>query len=198
MILIKNINKSRPYDVFNSFYKKALDSKQKYIEAIAISSVDGVNGNADSRFVNLKYIINDEWTFFSNYNSPKSIQFKSNENISCLFFWNEIYTQIRIKATIKKSTEEFSDQHYKSRSDEKNALARSSYQSQKIDSYENILSNYNKALISDNLDKRPDYWGGYTFIPHYFEFWTGEKNRLNKRQIFEYQDNKWIEYVLQP
>ena len=32
----------------------------------------------------------------------------------------------------------------------------------------------------------------------YEPFWTGEKNRLNKRQVFEYQDNKWIEYVLQP
>ena len=29
----------------------------------------------DSRFVNLKYVINDEWIFFSNYESPRRNNF---------------------------------------------------------------------------------------------------------------------------
>ena len=45
---------------------------------------------------------------------------------------------------------------------------------------------------------RPYFWGGFSFIPYYFEFWQGHKNRLNKRRVFEQQDDEWIERLLQP
>ena len=35
---------------------------------------------------------------------------------------------------------------------------------------------------------RPDFWGGFSFVPYYFEFWQGHKNRLNKRHVFEQKD----------
>ena len=39
---------------------------------------------------------------------------------------------------------------------------------------------------------RPDFWGGYSFIPYYFEFWQGHENRLNKRHVFEQQDDRMV------
>ena len=45
---------------------------------------------------------------------------------------------------------------------------------------------------------RPNFWGGYSFTPYYFEFWQGHENRLNKRHVFEQQDDEWIERFLQP
>ena len=41
------------------------------------------------RFVNLKFIDNDKFIFFTNYNSPKSLAFETHNQISGLFFWED-------------------------------------------------------------------------------------------------------------
>ena len=92
---------------------------QSHIESIAISSYCSLTKTVNSRFVNLKYIDSNRWTFFTNYNSSKAIEFEKHKQISALFYWNKINLQIRIKADIKKSDEIFSDNHFKSRSIEK-------------------------------------------------------------------------------
>ena len=51
------------------------------------------------------------------------------------------------------------------RSKEKNALAISSNQSNQIGSYQQVINNYNESFKNDDLNKCPDYWGGYSFIP---------------------------------
>ena len=61
-----------------------------------------------------------------------------------------------------------------------------------------MLKNYENTLKRDNLGECPEYWGGYSFIPYYFEFWEGHKSRINKREVYEIKDNKWINYFLQP
>ena len=153
----------------------------------------------DCRFVNLKYIEGNEWTFFSNYNSPKAEDFASHNQISAVFYWQKVNTQIRIKAKISKSKEEFSDIHFKKRSLKKNALALSSDQSKPINKFSEVKRNYEKVFEDkESLTKRPNFWGGFSFIPYYFEFWQGHKNRLNKRHVYESQNNEWIEQLLQP
>ena len=84
------------------------------------------------------------------------------------------------------------------RSKEKNALAISSSQSKKIDSYEEILINFQKTLENEDLDNCPDYWGGYSFTPYYFEFWVVHNSRINKRRVFELKDRCWTSFILQP
>ena len=45
---------------------------------------------------------------------------------------------------------------------------------------------------------RPNFWGGYSFIPYYFEFWEGHESRLNKRDVYEMKSNEWEHGILQP
>ena len=52
MIEFINLNRSEPYCIFEDLYKKAINKKQKHIEAIAISSIDEKMNTPDSRFVN--------------------------------------------------------------------------------------------------------------------------------------------------
>ena len=66
MINISNISNQPPYIKFAKLYNEALAAKQQNIEAICIISFDDKNKESNSRFVNLKYIITDEWIFFSN------------------------------------------------------------------------------------------------------------------------------------
>tara|TARA_B100002019_G_scaffold126528_1_gene108976 strand:- start:4050 stop:4646 length:597 start_codon:yes stop_codon:yes gene_type:complete len=196
---ILNLHNSEPYIIFNTFLQKVID-KQKNYDAIAISSYNKDENEVDSRFVNLKYIDEEQWIFFSNFNSKKAKDFHAHDQISALIYWSAIDVQIRIKAKIFKVSSKFSDLHFKSRNISKNILSISSKQSQKIDSYESVIKKYKK--FSDKYNNininRPSYWGGYSFKPFYFEFWEGQESRINKRQVFKKVDNKWEKFYLEP
>ena len=199
MINFLNSSHEKPYILFQSLYQKAIENGQKGVEAISVSSYNEPLKEVEARYVNLKYIDNNEWIFFSNYLSPKANQFESHDQVSVLIYWASINTQIRMKAKIFKTSSEFSDEHFQGRTKEKNALAISSNQSQVIDSFDKVTKNFNETLeIMTSETPRPDFWGGYSFTPYYFEFWQGHENRLNKRHVFKQQDNQWTEQLLQP
>ena len=199
MIKFINLSSEKPYAYFQALYQEALKNGQKGIEAISVSSYNQVSSEVEARYVNLKYIDNNEWIFFSNYLSPKANQFESHDQVSVLIYWASINTQIRMKAKIFKTSSEFSDEHFQGRTKEKNALAISSNQSQAVDSFDQVTKNFNETLeIMTSETPRPDFWGGYSFTPYYFEFWQGHENRLNKRHVFKQQDNQWTEQLLQP
>ena len=198
MITFINENQSLPYRKFKELYINAIDNNQNNIDALCVSSYNEYLKQVDARYVNLKYIIDNQWIFFTNYNSKKAQDFNSHPQISSLIFWDKINTQIRIKAKISKTNEDFSDKHYFSRTLQKNALAWSSKQSETIKTYDEVIKNYESALSSNIEDERPSFWGGFTFIPYYFEFWQGNDNRINKRQAFHLNDKKWKMTFLQP
>ena len=197
MIKFEDLIQETPYLIFKENYEKALKANQKNIEAISISSYSNEKKEVNSRYVNLKLVNERKFIFFSNYNSPKSKEFENHNQITALIYWNNTNTQIRMKAFIKKTSKEFNQDYFAKRDEKKNALAISSYQSSPIDSYETLQKNYEICLKESNLNECPDYWGGYSFIPYYFEFWEGHKSRLNKREVYKFQNDEWIHSFLQ-
>ncbi len=196
---IIQIDSNKPYKIFYNFYKKAEMHNQVPIEAISISSFNKTTNEVQSRYVNLKYIIGNKWIFFSNYNSPKAKSFESHNQITALIYWDKINVQIRMKAKIAKADSNLSDNHFTIRSKEKNIIAILSKQSQEIKSYEYFEKQYDEYQKDNNIfNVRPDYWGGFSFVPYYFEFWEGAETRMNKRHIFELNSNTWEEKFLQP
>jgi len=198
MIKFNNLNQEKPYQLLKKKYDEAIDAAQENIEAISISSYNQDINEVDSRYVNLKFISNDKFIFFSNYNSPKASSFNSHSQIAALVYWPSINVQIRMKAKIKKTSNEYNQKYFFDRSEKKNALSISSNQSKLIESYSQVQENYNKSLESDNLKKCPEYWGGYSFVPYYFEFWEGYESRINKREVFDMIDGVWKQSFLQP
>jgi pyridoxamine 5'-phosphate oxidase len=198
MIQCNNLNQEIPYLLLKEKYDEAVDAGQKGIEAISISSYNNDISEVDSRYVNLKFINNDEFIFFSNYDSSKAFSFNSHDQIAALLYWPSINVQIRMRAKIKRTTDEYNQNYFFNRSEEKNALAISSNQSRPIDSYNQVKENYNKSLKNDDLKKCPEFWGGYSFTPYYFEFWEGHESRLNKREVYEKSDYSWKHLILQP
>jgi len=109
MINFLNPSHEKPYVLFESLYQKAIENGQKGVEAISVSSYNELLKEVEARYVNLKYIDNNEWIFFSNYLSPKANQFESHDQVSVLIYWASINTQIRMKAKIFKTSSEFSE-----------------------------------------------------------------------------------------
>ena len=198
MIKFNNLIQEPPYLFFKEKYDEAQNLGQKNIEAIAISSYDKKKNEVDSRFVNLKFIEYNKFIFFSNYDSPKSLAFESHDQISGIFFWTSTNIQIRLKGKIKRSSTEFNNQYFQQRSFEKNALAISSDQSKKVSTYDDVLKSYNEVRKNEDLSICPKNWGGFSFIPYYFEFWEGHELRLNKRLVYKKSTNNWQKYYIQP
>lgn len=198
MIKFNNNNNETPFLVFKRKYDEAFEANQKNIEAISISSYSTTLNEVNSRYVNLKSLDNKDFIFFSNYNSPKSQEFEGHNQITALIYWNSTNIQIRLKALIKKTSKDFNRNYFLDRSEQKNALAISSNQSKPIVSYEAVKENYNKSIELDDLRECPDYWGGYSFTPYYFEFWEGHESRLNKRNVYEIDNNDWSHFISQP
>tara|TARA_B100001109_G_C18775913_1_gene433054 strand:+ start:283 stop:876 length:594 start_codon:yes stop_codon:yes gene_type:complete len=197
MIIFNKHNIEAPYQELIRRYEEAQKANQPNIEAACLSTISA-QALPHSRYVNIKYINNNEIIFFSNYRSLKASDIMSNSNIALNFFWSTTKTQIRIEGKIAKLDAARSDDHWKTRSKYKNALAISSNQSSLSKSYDEIKVSYESILKSADLSKRPKYWGGYSINPIYFEFWEGHKSRINKRHIYKKGETAWNQYFLQP
>lgn len=198
MINIINKRSDKPYEILYKNYHEAILSQQKSVEAICISSFNNKTGEVNSRFVNLKFIDDDKFIFFSNYNSTKANEFFGHKHIAACFFWNSINVQIRIKAKIDKCSSEYNNLYFNQRNSYKNALAISSNQSTKINSFNMVKEKYKIALESKDLSACPAYWGGYFFKPYEIEFWEGGEHRLNKRDLYVNYKKDWNHSILEP
>ena len=198
MIIFKNLNQEKPFQLLKVKYDEAVNAGQQSIEAISISSFNKQTQEVDCRYVNLKFITNNEFIFFSNYDSPKAFSFNSHKQIAALLYWPSINTQIRMKANIKKTSDQYNQNYFLNRSREKNALAISSNQSKPISSYSAVKENFKKVLNTEDLGKCPKHWGGYSFTPFEIEFWEGNQYRLNKRNLYKKNKAVWDHFILEP
>ena len=198
--MVKFLNNSNlePLIKLRESYSRAVSKNQKLVQAISISSYNPILEEVSSRYVNLKYIDDNKFIFFTNYDSPKSHDFKLHNQMSAIIFWDSINVQIRIKGRIIKTSKEFNKKYFQERSYTKNALAISSHQSKRIESFEKVKENFNRTLESNELKECPDYWGGYSFTPYYFEFWEGNESRLNNREVYNIENDVWRNYILEP
>ena len=103
-----------------------------------------------------------------------------------------------MKAKISTTSAVYNDRYFRSRDIDKNALAISSNQSKIIESYNDVKKKYDDIKINKDLTKCPSYWGGFYFVPYYFEFWQGHPSRLNEREFFKLKNNQWENGFLEP
>jgi pyridoxamine 5'-phosphate oxidase len=197
---LKKDNERNPISRIYNLYIDALQHDQKQADAASIATYNPSQDKVSSRFVNIKYITENSLIFFSNYKSRKARDILLCKKVALNFFWNKLNTQIRAEGIISLCNDSFSDEHFSKRTKEKNALAISSNQSAKIKDFAEVIKNYNKVLASSNdLNKRPAYWGGFEVRPSYIEIWSGDSNRLNRRDVYELNDSDiWNNYILEP
>ena len=88
MILFSKNIESEPQKKMLSLYQKARESNQKNIEAASLSTISSEN-TPHCRFINIKYVNENEFIFFSNYNSPKACDINYNPRVALTFFWRD-------------------------------------------------------------------------------------------------------------
>lgn len=185
-----SVNKN-PFDQFSIWLNEALKADENYANAMVLSTVD-INLMPDSRVVLLRNIDYDGLTFFTNYNSKKGHDIRTNPTASVVFFWKELERQVRIQGKLQALSAKLSDEYFKSRPFESQIGACISHQSAPVKSREiiDLLYKYAAESLKSKTVTRPKHWGGYLLIPSKFEFWQGGEHRLHDRLQYELDWNK--------
>ncbi len=188
----KKIAERDPFKQFTYWMDMAIDAGIKEPTAMSLATV-GKNLQPSSRMVLLKEIRNDNFIFYSNYDSKKGKQIAENHFGSLLFYWAELEKQIRIEGRIEKASKEISEEYYLTRSAKRRIGAWASPQSQEIPNrkyLEEKQAEFEKKFAGEPI-KKPENWGGYILIPYKIEFWQGRPNRLHDRIEYYLDDNEW-------
>lgn len=181
-----------PISQFEEWFNEALHSEIEDVNSMTLSTVSP-EGRPSGRVVLLKGIENNEFVFFTNYNSEKGAHLEANPFAALTFYWKELDRQVRIEGSVKKTSKKASEEYFKSRPYKSRVGAWVSYQSQPIPSRFYLMRKFAvKAgqLLGQEVPL-PEFWGGYSLKPDRIEFWQGRPSRLHDRINYQLKDGNW-------
>lgn len=151
-------------------------------------------GRPSTRIVLLKSFADSGFVFYTNYQSRKGRELAENPQASLLFYWPNVWRQVRIDGAVEKVSAAESDEYFQSRPLGSKLGAWASNQSEVVDSRETLEARFaelEKRFGEEVL--RPTHWGGYRLKPNAIEFWQGRDNRLHDRLRYRLQeDGTWV------
>ena len=90
-----------PIAFFTQWFIEAQKAEVDEVNAMALATCSPEN-IPHTRIVLLKGLEEDEFVFYTNYNSSKGKDIEHNPNVSLLFFWKELERQVRIQGIATK------------------------------------------------------------------------------------------------
>ena len=198
-LCFKDLN--NPIDLFGQWFNEAKKTEINDPNALSLATV-GKNGIPSVRMVLLKDFNSDGFVFYTNLNSRKSEDIKSNANASMCFHWKSLLRQVRITGEISKVSDTDADNYYNSRSYGSRIGAWASNQSSILKSREELLKSieeFKKKYPNENNVPRPKHWSGWNLTPNEIEFWLDGKNRIHERLRYTKKNNNdWEKNLLNP
>ena len=180
-----------PIDLFGEWFKEAKKNEINDPNALALATVSKT-GIPSVRMVLLKNFNNDGFVFYTNLNSQKSNEIKSNPNASMCFHWKSLLRQVRITGELSKVTDKDANNYYNSRSYGSRIGAWASNQSSILKSRDELLKSieeFKKKYPNEKNIPRPKHWSGWNLNPFEIEFWLDGKDRIHERLSYNRKDN---------
>ena len=171
-----------PVRQFSAWFELAKQVDPEFANAMVLSTT-AADGQSASRLVLLKGFDDQGFVFFTNYGSRKASELDDNPQASLVFWWKEVYRQVRIEGRVEKVSRAESEGYFATRprgsqigawaSRQSDQLSHRAELQEKIDAYERQFQGQEVPC--------PPFWGGYRLVPTAMEFWQGRESRLHDR-----------------
>ena len=190
-----------PMDLFEYWFNEAKKTEINDPNALALATV-GKNGIPSVRMVLLKDFNEKGFVFYTNLNSRKSNEIKSNPNASMCFHWKSLLRQVRITGKLSNVSDAEADSYFNSRSFGSRIGAWASNQSSVLESRDKLIESieeFKKKYSNEKNIPRPKHWSGWNLNPIEIEFWLDGKDRIHERLRYtKKNNNKWEKNLLSP
>jgi len=190
-----------PIELFRVWMEEAKKTEPNDPNALALATSDKDN-TPSVRMVLLKDFSKDSFTFYTNLNSQKGNELKSNPKAAMCFHWKSLLRQIRITGQIKKVSDKVADEYYNTRGYESRIGAWASKQSTILKNRDELLKSieaFKQKYNDQSKVPRPDHWSGWNLIPSSIEFWLDGDSRIHERLKYDREETgNWIKSLLNP
>jgi pyridoxamine 5'-phosphate oxidase len=172
---------------------RALGVSEQDATSMTLGTV-GKDGQPSARIVLLKSFDDRGFVFYTNYHSRKGKDLSEHPRACLLFYWSELWRQVRIEGDVEKISTAESEEYFRSRPLGSKLGAWASDQSAVVDKRETLEVRFAELQKRFGEDvPRPEHWGGYRLRPNSIEFWQGRDNRLHDRLRYRLRDNGvWV------
>ncbi|XP_055375290.1 pyridoxine/pyridoxamine 5'-phosphate oxidase-like [Condylostylus longicornis] len=186
VLLESSIKVKEPITIFKEWLNLALQTEEILEPNAACLATVDKNGKPSNRFVLLKDVTENGFTFFTNYESRKAQDIENNPNVAMTLYWCPLRKSIRLEGVAEKISKDMSLEYWKQRPRASRIGALASPQSKVIPSREHLDSTEKeiKDGLGDNSEVPMPNWGGYLIRPNLIEFWQGQTDRLHDRIRF--------------
>lgn len=199
--LTKNNIDANPIRQFQTWFDEVRASGVSEQDATSMTLATAAkDGRPSARVVLLKSFDDRGFVFYTNYHSRKARELSENPSACLLFYWSELWRQVRIEGDIEKISTAESEEYFQSRPLGSRLGAWASNQSEVVETREILESRFAELQERFGADvPRPEHWGGYRLRPNSIEFWQGRDNRLHDRLRYRVkEDGTWSIERLEP
>ena len=189
-----------PFELFKIWLEEATKREINDPNALSLATINRKD-EPSVRMVLLKGLSKKGFIFYTNLNSPKSLDLKNNPKAAMCFHWKSLERQIRVSGNITQVTDKEADLYYNSRPYESRIGAWASDQSKVMSKRQDFLKKideFKKKYKNEKKLPRPKHWSGWCLNPSSIEFWLGDKYRIHERLKYNKVARNWKKEILYP
>ena len=189
-----------PIQLFKVWIDEAKKTESNDPNALSLATADK-NEIPSVRIVLLKDFSKDGFIFYTNLDSPKSLDIEKNPKAAMCFHWKSLQRQVRVSGSINRVADEIADKYFSSRDYDSKIGAWASEQSKILKNRSDLLERidaFKKTYPETGNVARPENWSGWILEPTMIEFWLKGQNRIHERLRYYKELNNWIKKLLNP
>jgi pyridoxamine 5'-phosphate oxidase len=158
------------------------------------------DGRPAARVVLLRGLDDRGLMFFTNRDSRKGAELRTNPRAAAVLHWWELGRQVRIEGIVEEVSVPESTAYWGTRPRGSQIAAWASPQSRPLADRDEL-----DALVREAEERfdgadvpLPPFWGGYRLAPESIELWTHRDDRLHERVLYVRSDEGWRRELLAP